>query len=222
MNSPLLKKALPHLIALVVFLLVSVVYNKTALEGKVLRQADVQGYTGMAKQSNEYKEKYGHYPLWTESMFSGMPAYNIAMDGTSVITIGYLNRLFTIGPKPIYFFFISCICFYILAQVLGLNLLISLLGSLAYAYATFNAILVSVGHETELTAIGYMPAVVAGLLLILAWKMAGRHGFADCFFRASGKHTASANRLLYRNHHCHHCPCLPAVELERKTIQTLC
>ena len=83
MNSSLLKKALPHVIAIVVFLLVSIVYNKTALEGKVLRQADVQGYTGMAKQSNDFREKYGHYPLWTESMFGGMPAYNIAMEGTS-------------------------------------------------------------------------------------------------------------------------------------------
>src|SRR5664279_4691901 len=113
MNSTFLKKALPHIIAIVVFILVSLAYNKTALEGKVLQQADVQGYTGMAKQSNEFKEKYGHYPLWTESMFSGMPAYNIAMDATSSITIGYLNRIFYFVPKPIYFFFIACICFYI-------------------------------------------------------------------------------------------------------------
>src|ERR1700730_1388098 len=147
MNSPLLKKALPHIIAIVVFLLVSIAYNKTALESKVLRQADVQGYTGMAKQSNDFREKYGHYPLWTESMFSGMPAYNIAMEETIPITIGPLNHLFYVGPKPIYFFFIASVCFYILTQVFGLSLLISLLGSIAYSFATFNPILVSVGHN---------------------------------------------------------------------------
>jgi len=170
MNSSLLKKALPHIIAIIVFLVVSIGYNKTALEGKVLRQADVQGYTAMARQSNEFKEKYGHYPLWTESMFGGMPAYNIAMDGTSAISIGYLNRLFFVSPPPIYFFFIACVCFYILTQVFALNLLISLLGSIAYAFATFNPILVSVGHNTEFIALGYMPAVIAGVLLILRGK----------------------------------------------------
>jgi hypothetical protein len=182
MNSSLLKKALPHIIAIVVFLVVSVAYNKTALEGKVLRQADVEGYTAMARQSHEFKDKYGHFPLWTESMFSGMPAYNIAMDATSSITIGYLNRLFDIGPKPVYFFFIACVCFYILTQVLGLNLLISLTGSLAYAFATFNPILVAVGHETELTAIGYMPAVIAGVLLLLRGRYLGGTALLTVFF----------------------------------------
>jgi Bacterial membrane protein YfhO len=175
MNSPLLKKALPHLIAIVVFLIVSIAYNKTALEQKVLRQADVQGYTGMAKQSNDYREKYGHWPLWTESMFGGMPAYNIAIEGTSAVNvlINKLNWIFYLGKvplKPISFFFSACICFYILTQVLELSLLISLLGSIAYAYATFNMILVAVGHDTELIAIGYMPAVIAGVLLILRGK----------------------------------------------------
>ena len=87
MNTSFLKKATPHIAAIILFLLVSIVYNKTALQGKVLYQSDVIGYTAMAKQSQDFKAKYGHFPLWTESMFSGMPAYNIAMDATSDITI---------------------------------------------------------------------------------------------------------------------------------------
>jgi len=80
MNSSLLKKALPHVIAIVVFWVVSVAFNKTALEDKTLRQSDLQQFTAMARQSVEFREKYGHYPLWTESMFSGMPGYNIAFE----------------------------------------------------------------------------------------------------------------------------------------------
>ena len=182
MNSSLLKKALPHLIALAVFWIVSVAFNKTALEGKVLRQSDVQGFTGMARQSVEFREKYGHYPLWSESMFGGMPGYNIAFEGTSPVNIGYLNHLFYVGPTPIYFFFIACVCFYILTQVFGLSLLISLLGSIAYAFATFNPILVAVGHNTELIAIGYLPAVVAGALLILRGKYLGGTALMTVFF----------------------------------------
>jgi Bacterial membrane protein YfhO len=187
MNSSLLKKALPHIIAVVVFLVVSVAYNKTSLEGKVLRQADVQGYTGMAKQSNDFKEKYGHWPLWTESMFSGMPAYNIAIESTTDFNtnITRLNWIFFLGKiplKPISFFFSACVCFYILTQVFGLSLLVSLLGSLAYGFATFNPILVVAGHDTELIAIGYLPAVIAGVLLILRGRYLAGTALMTLFF----------------------------------------
>jgi hypothetical protein len=168
MNSSLLKKAVPHIIAIVVFLVVAMVYNKPALQGKVLEQSDVIQYNGMAQQSKEYKIKYGHFPLWMESAFSGMPAYNIALEGTSVITIGYFYYLFNLGlPKPIFFFFTACVCFYILTQVFKLNSFLGVLGSIAYAYATFDPILVAVGHDTEIQAISYLPAVIAGILLIL-------------------------------------------------------
>ncbi|MDP4212831.1 MAG: YfhO family protein [Bacteroidota bacterium] len=183
MNSSFLKKAVPHILAIILFLLVSIVYNKTALEGKVLYQSDVIGYTAMAKQSNDFKAKHGHFPLWTESMFSGMPAYNIAMDATSSITIGYFYYLFNLGlPKPIFYFFIASVCFYILTQVFRLNFLLSVLGSIAYAFATFNPILVAAGHETELMAIGYMPAVVAGVLLILRGRYLGGAAVTTLFF----------------------------------------
>jgi hypothetical protein len=183
MNASLLKKAYPHIAAIALFLLISVVYNKTALQGKVLSQSDVIGYMGMAKQSNDFKAAHGHYPLWTESMFSGMPAYNIAMDATSSITIGYFYYLFQMGwPKPIFYFFIASVCFYILTQVFRLNFLLSVLGSLAYAFATFNPILVAAGHETELMALGYMPATIAGVLLILRGRYLGGTALASLFF----------------------------------------
>src|ERR1700733_15212672 len=122
MNSPLLKKALPHIIAVLVFLVVSVVFCKPVLDGKVVFQSDVIGWKGMAQQSFEFKEKHGHFPLGTESAFSGMPAYTIAMDSRSNIGIGTLGSVLSLGlPKPISFFFLACICFYILAMVVRVN-----------------------------------------------------------------------------------------------------
>jgi hypothetical protein len=183
MNSPLLKKALPHIIAIVVFLLVSIVYNKTSLEGKALNQSDVSGYTAMSKQSKDFKAKYGHYPLWTESMFSGMPTYNIALDATSPITISYFYYLFKLGlPAPVFYFFLACICFYILTQVFRLNLWLSMLGSLSFAYCSFNSILLATGHVTELMALAYMPAVIAGVLLLLQGKWLGGAAVTVLFF----------------------------------------
>jgi hypothetical protein len=170
MNSTVLKKALPHIIAILVFLIVAVVYCRPALEGKVVFQSDMLQYKGMAQQSFEYKEKYGHYPLWSESSFSGMPAYTIAMDH-SAIHLGWVVNILSLGlPQPVNFFFLACICFYILMLVMRINPWIGVLTALAYAYSTYDPVIVVTGHVTKMMAIGYAPGVVAGLLLLFQRK----------------------------------------------------
>jgi len=165
------KRILPHLIAIAIFLIVAVIYCKPALQGKVVQQSDIQGWRGMAQQSFEFKDKYGHFPLWSNSMFSGMPAYQIALDPRTKISVGYLTSVLTLGlPIPISFFFLACICFYFLCLVAGANPWVSILGGLAYAYSTFDPIIISVGHNTQMMSIGYAPAVIAGLLLLFRRK----------------------------------------------------
>jgi Bacterial membrane protein YfhO len=161
------KKVLPHLIALAVFLIVSVIYCKPAFEGKVVMQQDIQGWRGMSQQSVEFNDKYGYYPLWTNSMFSGMPAYQIYLDARTHVLVGYLSSVVTLGlPKPVSFFFLACICFYFFCIVAGANPWVGIMGALSYAYCTFDPIIVSVGHDTEMISIGYLPAVLTGLLLL--------------------------------------------------------
>src|SRR5664279_2246957 len=94
------KKVLPHVIAIVIFLIVAVVYCKPALEGKVVAQQDIQNWRGMSQQSVEFHDKYGYYPLWTNSLFSGMPAYQIFLDARTHVQVGYLDSIFRLGlPK---------------------------------------------------------------------------------------------------------------------------
>ncbi|HLY69243.1 MAG TPA: YfhO family protein [Puia sp.] len=174
MNSSLIKKALPHIIAIVVFILIAVIYCKPVFDGKVVSQSDVLNWKNMAQQSFEFKEKHGHFPLWTESAFGGMPAYTIAMDATSKVYTAYtsfITSLITLGlPKPINYLFLACICFYILTQVLRINPYLGILSALCYAYATFDPVIIAVGHDTQMQAIGYAPAVIAGILLIFQRK----------------------------------------------------
>ena len=159
------------MIAIAVFLIVAVVYCKPALEGKVVAQQDIQNWQGMSHQSMEFHDKYGYYPLWTNSMYSGMPAYQIFLDARTHILVGYLGNVITLGlPKPISFFFLACICFYLLCIVAGINPWLSMMGGLAYAYSTFDPIIITVGHDTQMISIGYMPAVIAGLLLLFQKK----------------------------------------------------
>jgi hypothetical protein len=167
MNSSFLKKALPHLIAILVFLIVAVVYCRPALQGKVVNQSDVQSWKAMAKQSFDYKEKYGHFPLWTEGAFSGMPAYTIAIDGATKLNFGYLDAAMTLGlPQPISFFFLACVCFYILMAVMRIDPWVATLASLAYAYCSYDPVIIATGHVTKMWAIAYAPAVIGSFLLL--------------------------------------------------------
>ena len=163
------KQIIPHIIALAVFLVVALVYSKPALQGEVLQQSDIVQWKGMAQNAFEYKEKHGHFPLWNTHLFSGMPNYQVAMEGKSLLPD--FNKIMTLGlPKPVSFFFLACVCFYILCMAFGTNYLIAILGSLAYAYSTFDPIIIVTGHESQMMAIAYMPALLAGIILLYEKK----------------------------------------------------
>ncbi len=167
------KQAIPHLAAVVIFLLLSVLLNKPALEGKVVQQGDVIQWKAMAQQSFEFKEKYGHFPKWTNSMMSGMPTFQIALGPKSPmnINLSYVQDILTLGfPKPIFYLFIAALCFYLLCIVLGINPWISILGGIAYAYCSYNPVLIAGGHDTKLMSMAYAPAVIAGIQMIFKHK----------------------------------------------------
>lgn len=167
------KKLVPHIIAIAIFAVVAMVYCKPALQGKVLNQHDTQGWKGMAQQSFEVKEKTGKFPLWTNSMFGGMPAFQIAMENSSKITYGieYLRQAISLWlPEPAVYFFLASLCFYILCLVLGANPWVAVFGGLSYAYSTYNPIIVSVGHNTKMMSLAYAPMVIAGLMLLFQKK----------------------------------------------------
>lgn len=165
MKNNWVKKIVPHLIAVVIFIVVSLVFCKPVLEGNVLSQHDIVGWKGAAQNAFDVKAKTGKAPLWNTALFSGMPNYQIYMEGKSVLPD--LTKIFGLGlPNPANFFFIACICFYILALAMGLNPLTAVMGGLAYGFATYNPVILQAGHETKMYAIGFMPLLLAGLLLI--------------------------------------------------------
>lgn len=166
MKKGLFAHLLPHLIAVVVFLLVAVLYCQPALEGKVVNQSDVTHWKGSIRNSQKYKEVHGEYPLWTNGLFSGMPANQIGMPGNNLLP-WYTHAVLTLGlPSPIQHFFLACICFYFLCCVLRINPYIGIFGALAYAYATYNAVILSVGHETKMWSIAYIAALLGAILMI--------------------------------------------------------
>lgn len=171
MNKSLWQRVQPHAIAIGIFFIISCIYCLPALQGLIVSQLDATGWKGMAQQSIAFYEKHGYYPLWTNSMFSGMPAFQILIGSTTNITIAWLHHLFLLFlPEPAGLFFLSCLGFYILSLTLGIKNKVAILGSLAYAFASYNAIIVSVGHTTKFSSMGYAPAVLAGLILLTQRK----------------------------------------------------
>ena len=168
-----LKQVLPHVVAAIVFVLLSVFLNKPALEGKAVQQSDVIQWKAMAQQSFEFKEKYGHFPKWTNSMMSGMPTFQIALGPKKPVNIHleHVQKILTLGfPKPVFYLFIAALCFYLQCIVVGINSWISIHGAMAYAYCSYNPVLIAGGHDTKLMSMAYAPAVLAGLQLIYKQK----------------------------------------------------
>ena len=171
MNKFNVKSLYPHIIAIISFVLVAVIYCKPALEGKVLQQSDNIQWKAMYEDQRKTKEETGTLPLWTNGMFSGMPGYQIAMEVDNPFSIGYAFTLLTFGlPKPFYFFILASICFYLLTQIMRINPYLGIFGGLSYAFATYHPILIGAGHETKMIALGYLPAFIGGLILIYEKK----------------------------------------------------
>ena len=191
MLKSIFKSALPHIIAVAIFAIVAIIYCKPALEGKVLQQSDITQWKGMAQDAFSYKEKYGYTPLWSNSMFGGMPAYQTTGVGGFEYSVGWIDQLLTLRlAEPISLFFLASLCFYFLAQVLGFNTIISVIGALGYSYATYNPIIVTVGHITKMHSIAYLPLFIASLLVLYQKK-----------YLLGGTLTSIATVLLIQGNH---------------------
>ena len=163
------KKLLPHVYVLLGFLVLALLFCYPVLEGTVLTAGDNISWQAMYHEAKMYHDSTGINPLWTNSMFSGMPTYTIGIPESDNY-IGYIQWFFTtVLAKPVYFFFLAMTCFYILMSVMRIDRWIGIIGAIAYAFI-YNAVLVGAGHETKVFAISYLPAVIAGLVLIYRGK----------------------------------------------------
>ena len=162
---------IPHAIAVGVFLLVALVYCRPLFDHKTLTPNDTQGWMAMAQNSFQYKAVHDHFPLWTESLFSGMPAYQVAIEAPAFSPQYLIDTVLTLGlPNPAALFFLASICFYFLALALRINPYIAIITGLAYAYSTYNPSILAVGHTTKMQAIATMPSFLASLILIYEKK----------------------------------------------------
>ena len=163
MKNKIVSALTPHFLAIIAFIVISSVYFTPVFEGKSLEQSDVQGYLGMSKEIRDFREKTHEEPLWTNSMFSGMPAYLISMRQPGQL-LSYLNGLLTSYPtRPVCFIFLYMLGFYILLQLFGLNTWLSFAGGIAYGFSSYLFIILEPGHITKAMALGYLPMIIGAV-----------------------------------------------------------
>src|ERR1043165_3039278 len=161
---------LPHAAAIVIFAIATLIYFKPLLSGKELRQDDIARHKGMSKEIVDYREKHHTEPLWTNSMFGGMPAYQISTlyPGN---WLSWLDRAFKLFlPHPGNYLFLYCLGFFILLLCLDVNPWLALIGGLAYAFSSYFLIVIEAGHNSKANALGYLPALIGGIVLLFRGK----------------------------------------------------
>ncbi|NBC82518.1 MAG: YfhO family protein [Bacteroidetes bacterium] len=163
MNPKLL---LQHLGIIVFFIVISFIYFYPVLEGKGLRQGDITQAKGMQREIVDQYEKTGKRPLWTNSMFSGMPTYQISTARSAKFNIFQKFNKFirlNLPSQTVDAFFLYLICFYIMLLVFGVNRWLSIIGALAFALSSYNIIIIGAGHINKAYALGVIPLILAGM-----------------------------------------------------------
>ena len=166
-----LKNYLPHIAAIIIFLSISIVYFGPLWQGKVLKQHDRNTYVGMSKEISDYRKAYGEEALWTNSMFGGMPAYQISVAHSENLLKYIDSYLFRLKlNRPADYVFLYMLGFFILMLVLGVDPWLSILASIVYGFSSYYFIILGAGHNTKAHAIGYMAPTLAFVIYTFKYR----------------------------------------------------
>ena len=163
------QKLYPHLLSILGFVIISIMYFFPVLNGKKIYQSDIVQYTAMAKEQNDFRQNENAEPYWTDAAFGGMPTYQLGAKYPNDF-IGHLDDALRFLPRPADYLFLYFLGFYVLLLVLKTDPLKAFFGALAFGFSTYLIIILGVGHNAKAHAIAYMPLVVAGTLLVFKRK----------------------------------------------------
>ncbi|MCE2788903.1 MAG: YfhO family protein [Saprospiraceae bacterium] len=161
---------LQYLLPVILIVIVNVFYFFPQFEGKVIKQGDIIQHVGMSKEAVDYRAKTGEEALWTNSMFGGMPTYQISLRNKNNM-LQYAERALTLFfERPAGYFIAGMLGFYVLLLLLGTSPWMSLLGAFLFGFTTNNFTLFEAGHNSKLMAIMTSAPVIAGVLLVFKEK----------------------------------------------------
>lgn len=159
-----------HLAVIGVFIAICFLYFVPAWQGKVLYQHDVLQAQAGQKEILDIKERDGDMPLWTNSMFGGMPSYQVLIELPSNIGTYIMRGFKSIFPHPIDVVLLYLLGAYLLFSVLRIKPWLAALGAIAFAFSSYNFIYIEAGHANKTYAVAFMAPILAGIILTFRGK----------------------------------------------------
>lgn len=158
------KKILKYALPILAFVVIAYGYAPQVLEGKIVNQSDISSWEGMANEIVTWnKANPGERTLWTNSMFSGMPATSISVIYEGDFT-QWLYDLFFTGARPASYLLISLVGGFLLMLAFGCNVYLAFLGAIAISFCSYNMQIIQVGHNSKMVAIAFMPWVLGAVV----------------------------------------------------------
>lgn len=170
--SNISKKCLPDILAIAFFVLISVAYFFVPLtHGEVLGNGDNTAGKGLGRDLQEYTEKTGETSRWTNSVFSGMPTYQIAPSYKSTSVLTHVEQAYHLWlPQYVWYLFAYLLGFYILLRAFDFRQSLAALGSVIWAFSSYFLIIIAAGHIWKVMALAYLPPMIAGIVLAYRGK----------------------------------------------------
>ena len=167
-----LKRFLPDAVAILVFAVISFVYFCPAVtEGRILSQHDSVAGIGAGQEGKEYLERTGERTRWTNSIFGGMPTYQMAPSYDSTDLLKSVENLYHLYlPTYVWYVFVMLLGFYILLRAFNFKVWMAALGAIIWAFSSYFFIIIAAGHIWKLITLAYIPPTIAGLVLCYRGK----------------------------------------------------
>ncbi len=168
----LMKKWLPDVLVVLLFVGIAFAYFFPAdIEGRILFRHDSSASIGAGQELSEYKQKTGEVTRWTNSLFSGMPTYQMAPSYDSADTLTKAVNAYHLWlPENVWYLFVYLLGFYILLRAFDFRWYLAALGSVMWAFSTYFLIIIAAGHIWKVWALAYLPPMIAGIVLAYRGK----------------------------------------------------
>lgn len=165
------KKLLPYLVAVAIFIVLTLIYASPVMEGKVINAGDTKSWEGMYQECKEYNDA-GHYSWWTGSMFGGMPNYQIGGGKypAPAVKVSFRNIAQLWFPSTLAFILSYFIGYFILLRAFKVNEWLSIVGAIAIALSSYFILIIPAGHNTKAQAMSFLPVIIGGFYLIFQKK----------------------------------------------------
>ena len=161
------KKFLPDVVVVLVFAIISFAYFLVPVtQGKILFQHDASAGVGSAQELTEYQNRTGETTRWTNSIFGGMPTYQMSPSYQSTDgLLQVMNAYHLWLPDNVWFLFAYLLGFYILLRAFDFRQTLAALGSIMWAFSSYFLIIIAAGHLWKVMALAYLPPMIAGIVL---------------------------------------------------------